>query len=101
MTNINLNINPYTFTGSAYIIGVIIANEMNDLEQNSIGNWLQLLGMTVLTYSSQVALVEANNKLNQDNNNQNQTNQNDELDKLKKAISRINEELDKLKNNNN
>ena len=87
MSKINLDINPYTFTGSAFVIGIILANELNALEQATIGNWLQLLGMTILTYSSQVALVEANNDQEQSND--------DDLDKIKKAISKINDELDK------
>ena len=90
MSKINLDINPYTFTGSAFVIGIILANELNALEQATIGNWLQLLGMTILTYSSQVALVEANNNQEQSND--------DDLDKIKKAISKINDELNKLKN---
>lgn len=91
MANINLNINPYTFTGSAFFIGLILANELNPLEQATIGNWLQLAGMTIQTYASQVALVESNNSSNSSTNTQT-----DDLDTIKKAIAKINEELDKL-----
>ena len=87
---INLNINPYTFTGSAFFIGLILANELDPLEQASIGNWLQLAGMTIQTYASQVALVNANDQNNDQDNA-------DDLDRIKRAISKINEELDKLK----
>lgn len=89
MANINLNINPYTFTGSAFFIGLILANELDPLEQATIGNWLQLAGMTIQTYASQVALVESNN-------NSSTNTQTDDLDTIKKAITKINEELDKL-----
>lgn len=85
-----LNINPYTFTGSAVVIGLILANELTALEQSSIGNWLQLMGLTIQTYSSQQAVIASNN----DNNNQN--NQSSDLDTIKKAIERIEEELNKL-----
>ncbi len=91
MANINLNINPYTFTGSAFFIGLILANELDPLEQATIGNWLQLAGMTIQTYASQVALVESNN-----NSNSSINTQTDDLDTIKKAITKINEELDKL-----
>ncbi len=91
MANINLNINPYTFTGSAFFIGLILANELDPLEQATIGNWLQLAGMTIQTYASQVALVESNNNSNSSTNTQT-----DDLDTIKKAIAKINEELDKL-----
>ena len=91
MANINLNINPYTFTGSAFFIGLILANELDPLEQATIGNWLQLAGMTIQTYASQVALVESSNNSNSSTNTQT-----DDLDTIKKAITKINEELDKL-----
>ena len=91
MEKITLDMNPYTFTGSAFFIGLILANELNALEQTTIGNWLQLAGMTIQTYASQVALVQANQ-----DSDQNQTSDND-LDQIKKAISRIEEELNNLK----
>ena len=101
MANINLNINPYTFTGSAFFIGLILANELDPLEQATIGNWLQLAGMTIQTYASQVALVESNNNSNSSTNTQPDDSEIDEtifddLDTIKKAITKINEELDKL-----
>lgn len=93
---INLNINPYTFTGSAFFIGLILANELNTLEQATIGNWLQLAGMTIQTYASQVALVTASDS----SNNQTSSNNQDDLNQIRKAISRIDEELNKIINNN-
>lgn len=92
MENFNLNFNPYTFTGSAFFIGLILANELNALEQATIGNWLQLAGMTIQTYASQVALVESSS------NTQQSSQSNDDLEEIKKAISKINDELTKLQN---
>lgn len=89
MEKSSLDINPYTFTGSAFFIGLILANELDPLEQATIGNWLQLAGMTIQTYASQVALVDSNKDSNNDNSNN--------LDQIKRAISKINEELNNLK----
>lgn len=85
-----LNINPYTFTGSAVVIGLILANELTSLEQSSIGNWLQLMGLTIQTYSSQQAVVSSSTNTN------NQNDDSADLETIKKTIERIEEELDKL-----
>ncbi len=87
MSKNNLNINPYTFTGSAFFIGLVLANELDPLEQATIGNWLQLAGMTIQTYASQVALVEQANDSSKDS----------DLDAIKRAIIRIEKELDALR----
>lgn len=82
MEKINFNIDPYTYTGSAFLIGLVLANKLSSLEQVSVGNWLQLVGLTIQTYSSQ------NDLLNQKQDN--------DLEKIKKAISTIEEELNKI-----
>ena len=64
--NYSLNqIDPCTFTGSAVLIGLILAKELNDLEQDSVGNWLQLIGLTIQTYQSQQAVVDQKNNTDQ------------------------------------
>ena len=94
MKNLFLSMNPYTFTGSAVIIGLYLNNELTPEEQNSIGNWLQLIGLTVQTYASQVAnlQVESENA----NNHSNCSNKTD-LDTLSEVIDKIQEELNRLK----
>lgn len=82
-----LNINPYTFTGSAVAIGLVLANELNALEQSSVGNWLQLMGLTIQTYSSQQAVI---------NDNNNNSNDETDIETIKKAINKLKEELEKL-----
>lgn len=79
------NIDPYTFTGSAVVIGLVSASELSELEQDSIGNWLQLVGLTIQTYGSQKAVVNENNGNNKD-----------DFETLKKAIERIEKELENL-----
>lgn len=55
-------IDPYTFSGSAFLLGLFLANEFTEEEQNSIGNWLQLTGLTIQTYASQVSTFQSANK---------------------------------------
>lgn len=94
MKNLFFGMNPYTFTGSAVIIGLYLNNELTPEEQASIGNWLQLIGLTVQTYASQVANLQAESqKNNQDKN----CNESTDLDTLSKVIDKIQEELNHLK----
>lgn len=87
MKKIYVNLNPYTFTGSAFLVGLALTNELSSLEQVSVGNWLQLVWLTMQTYSSQNDVLNPNED----------DNPSDDLDKIKKAIAKIEEELNKLK----
>ena len=87
MQKVVFNIGPYSFTTSAFIIGLILARELSIEEQDSIGNWLQLIGLTMQTYASQnVTLVTNSDNIN-DNSN---------IESLKETIKRMEEELDKF-----
>ena len=81
-------IEPYGFTTSAFLIGLILVQRLSIEEQDSIGNWLQLVGLTMQTYASQKSTLDANNSPQQDNSS--------DIETLKKAIKDIEEELDKL-----
>lgn len=94
MKELFFEMNPYTFTGSAVIIGFYLNNELTPEEQASIGNWLQLIGLTVQTYASQVANLEAERQKAKKNTDCNDTT---DLDTLSKVIDKIQEELDYLK----
>ena len=58
MKNITSNINPTVFSWSAIVVGTILCEELNVLEQNAIGNWIILVGQYLLTYAAQQALIE-------------------------------------------
>lgn len=89
MENSLLHIDPYSFTGSAVLIGLILSNELSELEQASVGNWLQLVGLTIQTYQSQKAVVD-----------QKDQEQSSDLDTIKSVVDKIREELSKLKVSN-
>lgn len=89
MEKIISDIDPYTFTGSAMIIGLFLTNELTLEEQDSIGNWLQLVGLIIQTYSSQVDLVNSSQETNEDTTTS-------DIETLKKAIQKIQDKLDHL-----
>ncbi len=93
MNNINFppNIDPHTFSIIAVAVGYATVGNYNVNEQNSIGNWLILVGQYLLTHAAQQQLIEGRNA-----NKQNKSKQND-IDLLLTAINKIYEELQKLK----
>ena len=116
-TNFPPNTDPHLFAMLAVTVGFASVGDYNANEQNSIGNWLILVGQYILTHASQQQLIEArleNNNLNinskkhkngtggpfTDNEagKSNQT-QRDEVEFLLDAVSKIEKELNNLKEN--
>ena len=77
MERIVFNVGPYSFTTSAFLIGLLLVQELSIEEQDSIGNWLQLVGLTMQTYASQKVTLDVNNETTKDDDN---------IDALKKTI---------------
>ena len=88
MERIFFNIEPNSFATSAFLIGLILSQKLSLEEQDSIGNWLQLVGLTMQTYASQKVTLDVNN----DTTKEDDTN----IDALKKTIENIEEKLDEL-----
>ena len=88
MERIVFNVGPYSFTTSAFLIGLLLVQELSIEEQDSIGNWLQLVGLTMQTYASQKVTLDVNNDTTKEDN----TN----IDALKKTIKNIEEKFDEL-----
>lgn len=97
MERIVFNVGPYSFTTSAFLIGLLLVQELSIEEQDSIGNWLQLVGLTMQTYASQKVTLDVNNTINEDNTNKSDDVTN--IDSLKKTIKNIEDKLDELYNN--
>lgn len=53
------NIPPDEFALLAAFLGVGIADQLDVNEQNSIGNFIELIGQTILTISAQAQLQQA------------------------------------------
>lgn len=91
MEKVVFNMGPYSFTTSAFIIGIILVQQLSIEEQDSIGNWLQLIGLTMQTYASQkITLTASDDSSKQDNGC--------DVETLKKTIKNIEEQLDRLYN---
>ena len=91
MERIVFNIEPNSFATSAFLIGLILSQKLSLEEQDSIGNWLQLVGLTMQTYASQQITIDASKIDNKDISNDSS-----DIEKLKKTIKDIEEELDKI-----
>ena len=77
--------NLYALVGVA--IAAVLSDEFNYYELNSLGNWLELIGQYILTIAAQESL---NNNLRYNPNNFN-------INDLIRAISKIENELEKIK----
>ena len=89
MERIVFNVGPYSFTTSAFLIGLLLVQELSIEEQDSIGNWLQLVGLTMQTYASQKVTLDVNNDTTKEDDKAN-------IDALKKTIKNIEEKLEEL-----
>lgn len=66
-TNFPPSIDPHTFSIIAVAVGYACVGDYNANEQNSIGNWLILVGQYILTHAAQQQLIESrieNNNIN-------------------------------------
>lgn len=107
------NLNPQVFSFLAVLIGSACVGDYDVNEQNSIGNWLILVGQFMLTNAAQQQLIESrleNNNINinsrehknggsyyANNSRSNQT-QRAEVDFLLDAVQRLQQELQNIKN---
>ncbi len=101
------NINPELFTVIGCIVGLIVEDDYNANELNSIGNWLILVGQVLLTTAAQQQLINARYSNNEGSNiksdannhytkNQEKANQSD-LNNLARTIEIMAQEINKLK----
>lgn len=116
-TNFPPSMDPHLFSMLAVAVGFAAVGDYNANEQNSIGNWLILVGQYMLTHVAQQQLIEArleNNNVNinskkhksgtggpfTDNEvgKSNQT-QRHEVEFLLEALERMEKELENQKNN--
>lgn len=57
-SSILFRLSPYEFSALGYLAGLFIATTLTTNEQNSFGNWLQLVGQTILAISAQAELFQ-------------------------------------------
>jgi len=91
MKKIQFDIDPYAFTGSAVLVGFLLSSEFTQEELDSIGNWLQVVGLVMQTYASQVTTINANqNSSEQDSS---------EIDQLKQQYESLEKQMQQIKDN--
>ena len=53
------NFNPKYSTSTAFILGLILIDNLNSAEQNMLGNWIMLLAQTILTHAASQNIIES------------------------------------------
>ena len=56
------SLNPYEFSAIAVIMGLIISPALTVNQQNSLGNFLELLGQVILTINAQNVTIKFQTK---------------------------------------
>ena len=81
-------------TLAALIIGYALTYPFNSYVQNSLGNWLMLIGQILETNAAFLQMYQYDNS----NNNKNNNDMKNELDleQIEEAINIMKEEIDKL-----
>lgn len=113
LNNFPPNIHPTTYNLIAVAVGLILVDDLSANEQNSLGNWFELLGQYLETNAAQQQLIEArieNSNININSkkykkggspftteNNKSNQNQRQEVDFLLDAIDKIYQELNSIK----
>lgn len=103
------NLDPKVYTISAILIGFALLDDFTAAEQNAIGNWFITVGQVLENNSAWQQMVEARIQGNIININSKQYKEtgnpfmdgvntsNKQIDDLSKAIKKMQEELDKLR----
>lgn len=107
MHNFPGNWNPTLFTLSGVAVGALFLDDFTPNEQNSIGNWLILVGQVILTNAAQQVLIKGRQKnatynipgsLGSELFSELLADGVLDMETIKKAIDKIQEELNKYHN---
>lgn len=86
------NLDPFSFTGTAVILGYLLTNEFTIDEQAALGAWFNVVGDILASNSSWAGVIETRQQSFKD---EQEDNQND-LDILKDAIDKLKDNIEKL-----
>lgn len=110
------NLDPHVFSLIAVAIGYALVGDLDVNEQNSLGNWFELVGQYMLTHSAQQQMIESRieksnininsqqykktgNPFTDNTSGKSNQSQRDEVDFLMDAIKKIQDELGNMKEN--
>ena len=117
------NTNPRYSTTVGFILGLVLVDSLSAPEQNMLGNWIILIGQTILTNAASQNIIESRINGGIININSKEVkclynpviydiekirkiirevypSSNSDIDVLKKAIGELNKKLDELKKGN-
>lgn len=117
------NTNPRYSTSISFILGLLLVDSLTAPEQNMLGNWIILIGQTILTNAASQNIIESRINGGIININSKEVkclynpviydiekirkiirevypSSNSDIDVLKKAINELNKKLDELKKDN-
>ena len=117
------NTNPRYSTTVGFILGLVLVDSLSAPEQNMLGNWIILIGQTILTNAASQNIIESRINGGIININSKEVkclynpviydiekirkiirevypSSNSDIDVLKKAINELNKKLDELKKGN-
>ncbi len=117
------NTNPRYSTTVGFILGLVLVDSLSAPEQNMLGNWIILIGQTILTNAASQNIIESRINGGIININSKEVkclynpviydiekirkiirevypSSNSDIDVLKKAIDELNKKLDELKKGN-
>lgn len=85
------NIPATAFTTSAFIIGLLLCDDLTPAEQNALGGWFMLVGQTLSTNSGQQQLLNNRNGTSNYYNSHvvNNNNLMESVNKIKKEVNNI------------
>lgn len=91
-------INPKVSTSVSFILGLLLTSDLSVSEQNLVGNWIIMLGQTILTNASCQSVIESkiNNNINI-NSNEIKSIYNPfiyDINTIKSIVSKFNKETD-------
>ena len=94
------NVSAKAFSFSAVVVGYLLIDDLTANEQNALGNWLMLTAQVLCTnaYYKQVQQERATNSQNNQACGNLSTEEN--IEKIKKMVNALNQEINNLKSNN-
>lgn len=86
------NLDPFSFTGTAVILGYLLTNDFTIDEQAALGAWFNVVGDILASNSSWAGVLESRQQSFKDDQEDDQN----DLDVLKNAIDKLKDSIEKL-----
>lgn len=88
------NLDPFSFTGTAVILGYLLTNEFTIDEQAALGAWFNVIGDILASNSAWAAVLEVRATVVNDDTDKDD--EKEDLDVLNQAIDKLKESIEKL-----